>query len=142
MDVPSAVNDHATGDATASRRTNGSAMHTDSSEKDNSTTELDGAALHQALSIATPQEREDILRETVRTQLADILAPQPIDGDSNFLENGLTSLTALELTRNLMTLTDVEIPLVAILEYPTPAQLGHYLAEAYTAVNSGDGATA
>ncbi|MBL1102605.1 acyl carrier protein [Streptomyces coffeae] len=137
MNVHSAVNDHATGDATTSRRPNGSAMHTDNSEA-----ELDGAALHQALSIATPEEREDILRETVRTQLADILAPKPIDGDSNFLENGLTSLTALELTRNLMTLTDVEIPLVAILEYPTPAQLGHYLAEAYTAVNSSDGATA
>lgn len=136
MSAYTAVNNHPSGDA-SDPRPNGSPMQTENSE-----TELDGAALHQALAIATAEEREDILRETVRTQLADILSPTPIDDDSNFLENGLTSLTALELTRNLMTLTDVEIPLVAILEYPTPAQLGHYLAEAYAAVNSGDGATA
>jgi acyl carrier protein len=136
MNAFTAVNGSAPGDS-SDPRSNGSAMHTEHSEA-----QLDGAALHQALAIATAEEREDILRETVRTQLADILSPTPIDNESNFLENGLTSVTALELTRNLMTLTDVEIPLVAILEYPTPGQLGHYLAEAYEAVNSGDGATA
>ncbi|MFD7507381.1 acyl carrier protein [Streptomyces sp. NPDC059850] len=136
MNTFTAVNGSASGDS-SDPQPNGPAMPTEQSE-----THLDGTALHQALAIATAEERETILRETVRTQLADILSPTPIEDDSNFLENGLTSLTALELTRNLMTLTDVEIPLVAILEYPTPARLGHYLAEAYTAVNSGDGATA
>ncbi|EXU62074.1 acyl carrier protein [Streptomyces sp. DSM 41524] len=136
MNAHTKVNNHTPGDATEAQG-DGSAMQTEKSE-----TALDGTALHQALAIATAEEREDIMRETVRTQLADILAPTVVDDDSNFLENGLTSLTALELTRNLMTLTDVEIPLVAILEYPTPTQLGHYLAEAYAAVNSGDGATA
>ncbi|OPF75001.1 phosphopantetheine-binding protein [Streptomyces antioxidans] len=136
MNAHTQVNNHTPGDATEAQG-EGSAMQTEKSE-----TALDGTALHQALAIATAEEREDIMREAVRAQLADILAPTVVDDDSNFLENGLTSLTALELTRNLMTLTDVEIPLVAILEYPTPTQLGHYLAEAYTAVNSGDGATA
>ena len=136
MNAFTEVNGSAPGDS-SDPQPNGSAMHTEQSEA-----HLDGAALHQALAIATAEEREDILRETVRTQLAEVLSPTPIDDDSNFLENGLTSLTALELTRKLMTLTDVEIPLVAILEYPTPAQLGHYLAEAYAALNSGDGATA
>jgi len=136
MNAFTAVNGNTPGDS-SDPQPNGPEMHTEQSE-----THLDGAALHQALAIATAEEREDILRETVRTQLADILSPTPIDDDSNFLENGLTSLTALELTRKLMTLTDVEIPLVAILEYPTPARLGHYLAEAYAAINSGDGATA
>ena len=136
MNADTAVSDNATG-AAHDPQPNGSAMHTENSEAG-----LDGEALRHALAIATADEREDILREAVRTQLADILSPTPIDDDSNFLEQGLTSLTALELTRNLMTLTDVEIPLVAILEYPTPARLGHYLAEAYTAVSAGDGATA
>jgi len=136
MNAFTAVNGNAHGDS-HDPQPNGPAMHTEQNE-----THLDGAALHQALAIATEEEREDILRETVRVQLADVLSPTPIDDDSNFLENGLTSLTALELTRNLMTLTDVEIPLVAILEYPTPTRLGHYLAEAYAALNSGDGATA
>lgn len=112
-------------------------MHTDNSEAN-----LDGAELQRELAAATPEEREAILRETVRAQLASILPEATIEDDSNFLENGLTSLTALELTRNLMTLTDVEIPLVAILEYPTPAALGHYLAEAYAAVASGETAAA
>ncbi|MBB5936991.1 acyl carrier protein [Streptomyces zagrosensis] len=112
-------------------------MHTENSEAN-----LDGTELRKDLAAATPEEREAILRETVRTQLAGILSQSTIEDDSNFLENGLTSLTALELTRNLMTLTDVEIPLVAILEYPTPATLGNYLAEAYAAAASADPAVA
>jgi acyl carrier protein len=105
-------------------------------ENTDTETELDGTALREKLAAATPQERETILRETVRSQVAGILSVPAFEDEGNFLEQGLTSLTALELTRNLMTLTDVEIPLVAILEYPNPAQLGHYLAEAYTSVNA------
>ncbi|MER0241440.1 acyl carrier protein [Streptomyces sp. HSW2009] len=111
-------------------------------QTDNSEVNLDGTELQKQLASASPEEREAILRETVRAQLAGILSPTVIEDDSNFLENGLTSLTALELTRNLMTLTDVEIPLVAILEYPTPAALGNYLAEAYAAVANGEAAAA
>lgn len=91
---------------------------------------LDGIALRDKLAAATPEEREKLLRETVRTQAADILDHATITDDSNFVEQGLTSLKALELTRNLMTLTNVEIPLVAIIEYATPTQLARYIAEA------------
>ncbi|MEU3964730.1 acyl carrier protein [Streptomyces buecherae] len=111
-------------------------------DTENSEANLDGAKLREDLAAATPEEREALLRETVRAQLASILPEATIEDDSNFLENGLTSLTALELTRNLMTLTDVEIPLVAVLEYPTPAALGHYLAEAFAAVAEDDAAPA
>jgi acyl carrier protein len=91
---------------------------------------VEGAALRERLATATPGERETLLRETVRTQAAGILDHATITDDSNFVEQGLTSLKALELTRNLMTLTNVEIPLVAVIEYATPTQLARYIAEA------------
>jgi aryl carrier-like protein len=52
--------------------------------------------------------------------------------DTNFLENGLNSLRALELTQRLTTLTGIEIPLVAVLEHPTPAALGHHMVDTLT----------
>jgi aryl carrier-like protein len=90
----------------------------------------DGAAteLQARLATAGDDERERLLRETVREQATTILNTASGD-DSNFLENGLNSLTALELTKTLMTLTGVEIPMVAIVENPTPTELGRHLAE-------------
>ncbi|MEU1792566.1 acyl carrier protein [Streptomyces sparsogenes] len=93
----------------------------------------DADALQQKIAGAGAEEREAVFREAVRSQAADILDHTTIDDDSNFLEQGITSLKALELTRNLMSLTNVEIPLVAIIEHPTPAQLATYINEAYTA---------
>ncbi|MGO4421873.1 acyl carrier protein [Streptomyces sp. MCAF7] len=49
------------------------------------------------------------------------------------MENGLTSLTALELAKGLMSATGLEVPLVAVVEHPTSALLGKYLSEAYEA---------
>lgn len=92
--------------------------------------------LHELLTDAEPAERERILRETVRAEVAAVLSRPTIEDDSNFLEEGLTSLTALELTRNLMSRTDLEVPLAAVIEYPTPARLGQYLFEVYTANNA------
>ena len=88
----------------------------------------DGAALQRSLADAGPEERERILRDAVRGQAADILE-RTVEDDSNFLELGITSLKALELNRNLMALTGVEIPLVAIIEYPTPTQLARHVAD-------------
>ncbi len=92
-----------------------------------------GQALRDDLAAATPAQREELIRDTVRTQTATILDNSEITDESNFVEQGLTSLKALELTRNLMTLTNVEIPLVAVLEYPTPAQLAEYIIDALAA---------
>jgi acyl carrier protein len=92
---------------------------------------LDGSALQREIAAAADEtEREAILREAVRSQTATILDLTVVEDDSNFLEQGLTSLKALELTRNLMTLTNVEVPLVAVIEYPTPSQLAKYMVEA------------
>jgi acyl carrier protein len=87
-----------------------------------------GASLQRSLASADAGEREQLLRETIRTQASTILNTSITD-ESSFLENGLNSLTALELTKTLMTLTGIEIPMVAIVEHPTPAELAGHLAE-------------
>jgi acyl carrier protein len=91
---------------------------------------IQGQALRRDLASASATQREALVRDTVLAQSATILDHSGITADSNFVEQGLTSLKALELTRNLMTLTNVEIPLVAILEYPTPTQLAAYIVKA------------
>jgi aryl carrier-like protein len=85
--------------------------------------------LYRTLTAAQPAERAEILVETVREVASAILDRPAFDIDSNFLENGLTSLRALELGHKLTALTGIEIPLVAIIEYPTPADLGRFMAE-------------
>jgi aryl carrier-like protein len=85
------------------------------------------------LAAATPEERERLLRETVLSRVSEVLSRPSMDDDSNFLQNGLTSLTALELAKNLMNLTEVEVPLVAVVENPTAALLGKYIFERYEA---------
>ncbi|MEV6671232.1 acyl carrier protein [Streptomyces sp. NPDC051162] len=90
---------------------------------DHGTTEIE-----QQLAAATPEQREKLLTDIVRTQASTILGT-PLTDDSNFLENGLNSLTALELTKTLMASTGLEIAMVAIVENPTAAQLAHQLGQ-------------
>jgi aryl carrier-like protein len=92
------------------------------------TPDQDTTGLEQRLATATPEQRERLLTETIRVQAGTLLDTDLAD-DSNFLENGLNSLTALELTKTLMTLTGLEIAMVAIVENPSPAQLAHHLSQ-------------
>ncbi|MFH8371801.1 acyl carrier protein [Streptomyces sp. NPDC018031] len=89
--------------------------------------------LAEPLASATPEEREALLRELVLQLAAEILEAPDLDDESNFVETGLTSLRALQLSKGLMNDTGIEAPLVAIVEHPTPSLLGKYLAEAYEA---------
>ncbi len=85
------------------------------------------------LGAATPEAREALLRETVLSRVSDLLSRPGMEEDSNFLENGLTSLSALELAKSLMNVTGLEVPLVAVVENPTATLLGKYLSEVYEA---------
>lgn len=93
------------------------------STPDHGTTEIG-----QQLADAGPEQREKLLTDLVRTQASTIL-DTPLTDESNFLKNGLNSLTALELTKTLMELTGLEIAMVAIVENPTAAQLAHQLVQ-------------
>ena len=87
--------------------------------------------LRESLASAAPEERERILRDVIRTQVATLLSLKSIEDDSNFLEHGLNSMSALELTKNLMEITGMEIPLITIVDHPTPAELSRHISEEY-----------
>ncbi|MER7794082.1 acyl carrier protein [Streptomyces sp. NPDC097640] len=89
--------------------------------------------LAERLTTATPEEREQLLRGLVLRHAAEILEAPELDEESNFVENGLTSLRALQLSKALMNDTGLEAPLVAIVEHPTPTLLGKFLSETYEA---------
>lgn len=92
-----------------------------------------GTELQREIAAAEPNEREKILAETIR-ELASAVLEQPVfELDSSFAENGLTSLRALEFTDRLTALTDIDIPLVALIENSTPTSLGRFMAESYAA---------
>ncbi|MFC4907541.1 acyl carrier protein [Actinomadura gamaensis] len=100
-------------------------------------TGMDVAELQRSLVSGDEAERARLLRETIRTHVAALLSLPSVEDDGNFLDLGLNSLSALELTKNLMTITGLEIPLVTIVDHPTPAQLASHLAAEYT--RSGEG---
>ncbi|WP_338682435.1 beta-ketoacyl synthase N-terminal-like domain-containing protein [Streptomyces acidiscabies] len=92
------------------------------------TPEQETTALERQLAAATPEERERLLVDTIRSEASTLLNTDLAD-DSNFLENGLNSLMALELTKTLMSLTGLEIAMVAIVENPSPAELARHLGQ-------------
>jgi acyl carrier protein len=93
--------------------------------------------LQRSFTSGDVAERERLLRETIRTYVAKLLTLDAIEDDSNFLELVLNSLSAIELTKRLMTITDMEIPLVTIVDHPTPARLASHLAGEYSGTGEG-----
>ena len=89
----------------------------------------EGIELQRRLGTAEPAERAEVLAEAIRELASEVLDQPALALDSNFLESGLTSARALELTQRLTTLTGIETQLVALIEHPTSAELGRYLAE-------------
>ncbi|GAA4473733.1 hypothetical protein GCM10023170_095330 [Phytohabitans houttuyneae] len=86
----------------------------------------DAVPLPERLAAAPGDEREHLLRELIRAEVTDVLG-HPVDDHANYLENGLTSLTALELTRRLTDATALDIPLIAIVDKPTTNELAAHL---------------
>lgn len=86
--------------------------------------------LRSAIASGDAEQRERLLLEMIRTDVMALLSLSSVEDDGNLLELGLNSLSALELTKKLMTVTDMEIPLVTIVDHPTPARLaGHITGE-------------
>jgi hypothetical protein len=94
----------------------------------------DGAELRARLAAAEPAEREAILGEAVREVACLVLGQSPFESGSNFLESGLTLILALDLAHRVAAVTGIEVPLVAVIEHPTPADLGRFMAESFAGV--------
>nr|WP_158895848.1 type I polyketide synthase [Amycolatopsis anabasis] len=86
--------------------------------------------LRQRLAGAGAAERERVLLELVRTQVAGVLgftAPDTIGATRPFTELGFDSLTALELRNRLNTATGLRLPATLVFDHPTPTALARHL---------------
>ncbi|MFE7563351.1 SDR family NAD(P)-dependent oxidoreductase, partial [Kitasatospora sp. NPDC057500] len=94
------------------------------------TTHQSGPALGEQLAGLTPTERHQHVLTLVRRQVAVILGidnPAGIDATRGFLDQGLDSLTAVELRNRLHTATAVRLPATTVFDHPTPNALTQYL---------------
>ncbi len=106
---------------------------------------LDGAAggaLAERLAEVPTGERERVVLDLVRAQVAAVLghsSPQSVEVERAFKELGLDSLSGVELRNRLAAASGLELPTTLAFDHPTPRALaGHLLAEV---TGTGDGAT-
>ncbi len=95
--------------------------------------EESGAPLAQRLADTPAAEREKILIDVVRAQVASVLAhatPLAVDIEQTFKALGFDSLTGVELRNRLSVATGLRLTATLIFDYPTPKALaGHLLDE-------------
>ncbi|MFD6393961.1 type I polyketide synthase, partial [Nocardia sp. NPDC060259] len=91
--------------------------------------------LRERLSKAIGSEREALVLEQVRTEVAVVLGhagSKDVAPDRAFQELGFTSLTAVELRNRLVEATGLKLPSTMVFDYPTATDLARYLiAEAF-----------
>ncbi|MGP3972105.1 type I polyketide synthase [Streptomyces sp. 6N223] len=88
-----------------------------------------GVSLRERLADASAGERDKILLEAVRQYTAEVLghdSTELIDVEQEFLELGLSSFTAMELSKRLGA-DGLELDPIAIYDHPTPAALAEHL---------------
>ncbi|RAY12757.1 hypothetical protein DPM19_24530, partial [Actinomadura craniellae] len=87
--------------------------------------------LRQRLAGLSRREQEAILLNLVLTHAAEVLGhqspEQKMDADTEFVDVGFSSLSALELYRRMRTITGLPLPPTVVYDYPKPAALAPYL---------------
>ena len=88
------------------------------------------AALKQRLDAAMAAERQQILLDLVRADVAVILgyaSADAVEPGKGFLEIGFDSLTAVELRNGLGAVTGLRLPATLIFDHPSPEALATFL---------------
>ncbi|MET9701338.1 acyl carrier protein, partial [Streptomyces sp. NPDC006529] len=97
-------------------------------------------ALKGRLAGLPAAERDQALRELVRTQVAAVLGhgtPDDVDAGRGFLDLGFDSLTAVDLRNRLTAASGLRLPVTLIFDYPSPAALAAYIGERLGQGNQG-----
>jgi thioesterase domain-containing protein/NAD(P)-dependent dehydrogenase (short-subunit alcohol dehydrogenase family) len=87
-------------------------------------------SLARRLARATGEERERLMLETVRSEVAIVLghdSPEGIAVERKFLEIGFDSLAAVELRNRLKTLTGLGLADTVVFDHPTTLELARHL---------------
>ncbi|MFE3022063.1 type I polyketide synthase, partial [Streptomyces sp. NPDC059256] len=90
------------------------------------------AVLSRRLAGASPDERERVLLELVRAEVAGVLGlgePGLLEPDRALREQGLDSLTTVELRNRLGAATGIRLPTTVVFEHPTATALTRYIGE-------------
>ncbi|QUQ65443.1 type I polyketide synthase [Kutzneria sp. CA-103260] len=90
----------------------------------------DGADLRDKLAELTVPERDELLRDLVRTHTAKVLGHADADAvaaDQNFLEIGFDSLTSMELRNALNKATGLRMPATVVFDHRNPAALAAHI---------------
>jgi len=92
--------------------------------------DLDPSALRRHLAEAPDAEHEALLLHLVRDRTATVLAlgaDEAVGVGERFLDMGFSSFTALQLRNELSAVTGLDLPVTAVFDHPTPADLARLL---------------